>query len=80
MASGVGTKSRAPASTSSISLGICWVISREDNRRGVAPAFVRPSNMGSVNTFVSVSRSGAGIDTIDGDRSDSIPGIGAVSD
>ena len=47
---------------------------------GVTPALVSASYVGSARMFVSVSRSGAGIDTSDGGISDSIPGIGTGSD
>lgn len=80
MASGVGTKSLAPDSTSSISLGICWVMSSDERSNGVAPAFVRLSCIGSVSNFVSVSLRGDGMDTIEGVNSDSMPGIGVGND
>lgn len=76
----MGTKSRAPPSTSSISLGICWVMSREERRRGVTSALVSFWNIGSVRILVSVDRMGVGMDTSDGDRSASMPGIGVGSD
>ena len=80
MASGVGTKSRAPDSTSSMSLGICCVMSRDERSNGVAPAFVRLSCIGSVRMLVRVSLIGAGMETNEGGRSDSMPGIGVGSD
>ncbi len=63
MASGDGTKSRAPCSTSSINFGICCVISSDWSRRDGRPVFDNALNVGSVTKLVRDCRNGVGMET-----------------
>ena len=66
MASGVGTKSRAPSSTSSINFGICCVISNDCNSKDGIPEVDNALYVGSVMKLVNDSRTGLGIEIRDG--------------
>ena len=66
MASGVGTKSRAPPSTSSINFGICCVMSNDDVNIDGIPVVFNVLYVGSVIILVNESRIGCGIVTSDG--------------
>ena len=66
MASGVGTKSRAPPSTSSINFGICCVMSNDDVSNDGIPVVFNVLYVGSVIILVNESRIGCGIEISDG--------------